>query len=185
MRITYKKEEGGIRQINHGLEYPLALSIYDLRNRENAVKILEHTAGEIQAGIDLEKGPLMKLGLFRLEDGDRLLMVVHHLVMDGVSWRIIFEDLANLMQQYKKGEPLKLPLKSDSYKLWAEKLKEYADSPAFLKEKAYWAGLEATDIAGIEKDFPGDNYQKDTDTVSFALSEERTRQLLTGRAAAF
>ena len=185
LRITFKKEEGIIRQIDHGLEYPLSLSIYDLRNQENAAKSLEVTAGEIQASINLETGPLMKLGLFHLDDGDRLLIVFHHLVIDGVSWRILFEDIANLMQQYKNGEPLSLPPKTDSFKLWAEKLKEYADSPTFLKEKNHWARLETTTIPRIEKDFPGDNYLKDTDTVSFALSEEKTRQLLTEANAAF
>jgi hypothetical protein len=42
---------------------------------------------------DLENGPLFKAVLTHLPESDRLLLVAHHLVVDGVSWRILLEDL--------------------------------------------------------------------------------------------
>ena len=47
----------------------------------------------MQSTFTLERGPLMKLGVFQCADGDHLLIVIHHLVIDGVSWRILLEDL--------------------------------------------------------------------------------------------
>jgi len=48
---------------------------------------------------------------------------------------------------------LELPLKTDSFKIWAEKLVEYANSKSFLEEKAYWAELESHAIEPVKKDF--------------------------------
>ncbi|MCU0289013.1 MAG: condensation domain-containing protein, partial [Acidobacteria bacterium] len=190
LRMTYKKENGEIIQINHGLDYPLSLTRVDLRNRGlNANEIAGEITGQanlIQSGINLETGPLMKLGLFHLDDGDRLLIVIHHLAADGVSWRILFEDLETLFRQHRDQEPLSLPLKTDAFKTWAEKLVVYADSDAFLKEKNYWAGLESLDIPVIERDFPAaGNYRRDEDFLSFRLNEKETEDLLTRANNAF
>jgi bacitracin synthase 3 len=188
LRMTFKEMDGEIIQTNHELGYPLSLDVYDFRNREeeDAKEALEGKAGDIQASIDLEKGPLVKVGLFRLVDGDRLLIVSHHLVIDTVSWRILLEDIERLYRRYQKGGPLELPPKTDSFKLWAEKLSNYADSEEFLKEKPYWKKLESTQIPGIEKEFnEEDNYLKDCDTISIDIGEEETDALLTGVNAAF
>ncbi len=180
LRMSYKEEKGEIVQINHGLDYPFSLDIYDFRNQENSAAALEAKANEIQASIDLETGPLMKLGLFHLDDGDRLLITVHHLVIDGVSLRILLEDIETLYRLYQEGEQLTLPLKTDSFKVWAEKLSEYANSERFLKEKSYWVGLESTNVPPIEKDFQEkDNYRKDAKVLSFSLNEQETNKLLT------
>ncbi|MCU0286176.1 MAG: amino acid adenylation domain-containing protein, partial [Acidobacteria bacterium] len=182
LRATYQKHPGTnefIQEI-HGLDFPISLQEYDLKHQENGVTGFDEKINEIQAGIDLEKGPLMKLGLFHLDDGDRLLIVIHHLVIDGVSWRILFEDIETLYSQYKKGEKALLPPKTDSFKRWAEELKLYAGSKIFLKEKNYWAGIEAALTYEIKKDFPVEaNKEKDTRSVSFTLSEAETALLLT------
>ncbi|UCH98412.1 MAG: amino acid adenylation domain-containing protein [Candidatus Aminicenantes bacterium] len=182
LRMTYNTntQDGEMIQENQGLDYPFSLQVFDYRHSEDAITALESTANRIQAGIDLKTGPLMKLGLFHLEDGDRLLIVVHHLVIDGVSWRILFEDMETLFQQFKKKQPLALPLKSDSFKSWSEKLHHYANSPKFLEEKAYWKELESMVIPPLEKDFPAKgNHKKDEVSLSFNLSEKESRLLLT------
>ena len=185
-RMTFQRktenEKEEIVQINQSLEHPFSLEVYDLRNRENAVKMLDSKVNEIQASIDLEKGPLMKLGLFHLDDGDRLLIVIHHLVIDAVSWRILFEDIETLYQQYKNDRQLELPLKTDSFKLWSEKLSEFANSEAFLKEKTFWKEIESKgiEIPVILKDFEEEsNFIKDSTTLAFTLSEEETESLIT------
>jgi iturin family lipopeptide synthetase B len=180
LRITYLMDDKGTFLFNHGLEYPLSLQVFDLKNRDTALSDLENKANEIQAGIDLEKGPLMKLGLFHLDDGDRLLIAIHHLVIDGVSWRILFEDIDTLYHQLKKGEKPALPAKTDSFKLWSEKLSLYADSQTFLKEKTYWAQLESQAVPAVNKDFSiKDNHVKDTRGLSFTLEKQETQLLLT------
>ncbi|UCH96765.1 MAG: AMP-binding protein, partial [Candidatus Aminicenantes bacterium] len=184
LRNTYHRNPGSgeLIQIGHGLDYPLSLQEFDLKDHENNLEELNTKINEIQASIDLEKGPLMKLGLFHLNDGDRLLIAVHHLVIDGVSWRILFEDIETLYSQYKRGEKLVLPQKTDSFKLWSEKLSAYANSKIFLKEKNYWQKIESVEAPApsIPKDFDvDDNFIKDTVSVSFTLREEETERLLT------
>jgi non-ribosomal peptide synthase protein (TIGR01720 family) len=186
LRTTFKRTNGNIEQETRGLEFPLSLETFDFCGQANGVELLERKTNQIQASINLENGPLMKLGLFYLDHGTRLLVVFHHLVIDGVSWRIIFEDIAALYQQYKNNEPLELPLKTSSYKSWAEKLCDYANSEKLLQEKNYWGEIEATAIPGIKRDFDNDKvYVKDSRRLSFHLSEENTALLLTKVNEAF
>ncbi|HLP58795.1 MAG TPA: amino acid adenylation domain-containing protein, partial [Candidatus Deferrimicrobium sp.] len=179
LRMTYEinKENGEVSQIDHGFDYPLTLEEYEING---PAADLETIAERMQASIDLEKGPMMKLGLFHLKDGDRLLIVIHHLVIDGVSWRILFEDIETLYGQYRRDEKLVLPPKTDSFKNWSEKLSAYANSKSFLKEKNYWQKIEAVEVPLIHKDYEvADNYIKDNGSVSFSLKKEETERLLT------
>jgi amino acid adenylation domain-containing protein/non-ribosomal peptide synthase protein (TIGR01720 family) len=188
LRMTYeiKPGDGNVIQIAHGLDYPLSLEEYDLKNRKTGFQELQTKVNGIQSGIHLEKGPLMKLGLFHLDDGDRLLIAVHHLVIDGVSWRILLEDIETLYRQYKRGQELALPSKTDSFKLWSEKLSVYANSKSFLKEKTYWQKIESVEAPPITKNFEvEENNVKDTRSISFTLGEEETELLLTKVNEAF
>ncbi|MCP5054367.1 MAG: hypothetical protein GY940_44785 [bacterium] len=183
-----KNKTGKILQTGHGPDYPLSLQVYDFRglSDEDSAAQFEAAVHQLQTGIHLETGPLMKLGLIRLDDGHRLLIVIHHLVIDGVSWRILLEDIDTLMRQYKNHRPLELPMKSDSFQLWAETLSHYAHSPGFLKEKSYWRELESIGAPRIEKDFQQEeNYGKDTHTLSFLLGKAETHRLLTQVNRAF
>jgi amino acid adenylation domain-containing protein/non-ribosomal peptide synthase protein (TIGR01720 family) len=182
LRMNYREENGTIIQTCHGIEYPPSLQVFDLRNQDNWRETLLEKANQIQASIDLENGPIMKLGLFHLDDGDRLLIVIHHLVVDGVSWRLLFEDIDTLLQQYKKGEKLQLPQKSNSFKLWAEKLSQYADSEELLNEKTYWSQLVSSAVPRVKKDFDEEsNNLEDEVSLSFSLSEQET-SLALGKA---
>jgi amino acid adenylation domain-containing protein/non-ribosomal peptide synthase protein (TIGR01720 family) len=186
LRLTFSTDHGEIRQFNHGPEYPLSLQIFDWRQQKGGEALLKSTCNKIQAGIDLESGPLMKLALFRLDNGDRLLIVIHHLVMDAVSWRILFGDIESLYQQYLRGEPLELPPKTHSFQTWSEKLRTYANSEPLLQEKEYWRRVAEVEIAEIKKDFNGEeNLLRDKANLSFSLDPEETHYLLTGVHEAF
>ncbi|MCP4157734.1 MAG: non-ribosomal peptide synthetase, partial [bacterium] len=188
LRMTFNEKEGETIQNNHGPEYPFSMEKYDLRGKEKAVVHLEENANRLQGSINLEKGPLLKTALFRLDDGDRLLIILHHLVIDGISWRILLEDLEDLFQQLKtdRNKPLKLPLKTDSFKAWAEALYRYAAGENLRQEKTYWKQLEAAAGTLIKKDFQEENNRvEDTETITFSITEKETRQLLTEVNQAF
>ncbi len=76
----------------------------------DALATLEAVAGEIQAGLDLANGPVFQVAVFHLGHGqrDRLLFVAHHLLIDGLSWRILLEDIQTLYSQLRHNEPLQL-----------------------------------------------------------------------------
>ncbi|WP_339373158.1 condensation domain-containing protein, partial [Paenibacillus elgii] len=108
----------------------------------DAALAVQAKASEIQAGIDLSEGPLMKLALFRCADGDHLLIVIHHLAVDGVSWRILLEDISAGYEEAVLGQPIRLPQKTDSFQSWAQQLAQYAGGPAMEREREYWRQVE-------------------------------------------
>lgn len=101
-------------------------------------RVIEEQCNLLQASIDIKKGPLMKSALFQAYDGEYLFICIHHLVVDGVSWRILLEDFSTVYTQLSKDEELRLPLKTASYPLWAESLIQYGQSYQLLRELDYW-----------------------------------------------
>jgi non-ribosomal peptide synthase protein (TIGR01720 family) len=107
-------------------------------------------------------------------------------VVDGVSWRILLEDIATLQKQYQNKEGLSLPLKTDPYQLWSDRLAEYAKSVSFDLSKVYWQKIEGTEISSIPRDFEdGTRRNMDAAGYTFALSEKDTGDLLTKVNEAF
>ncbi|MCP4217478.1 MAG: amino acid adenylation domain-containing protein, partial [bacterium] len=147
LRMVYRRDARGLRQYNRGTDGKLFhLEVTDFTHLEHdqcREEILE-TASRLQAGFDLEGGPLINLGLFKTQTGDHLLLAVHHLVIDGISWRIIFDDFQQAYLCLTEGKEIKFQDKTDSYKYWASRLKEYADSPEALGELEYWKKIEET-----------------------------------------
>ncbi|MDJ1631181.1 condensation domain-containing protein [Bacillus velezensis] len=95
----------------------------------------------------LDQGPLLHLGVFRQKEADHLLITIHHLIVDGVSWRILLEDLQTAYQQALDGKQIKLPPKSDSYIKYAEELFDISKSKALLEEAAYWDSVMSSETA--------------------------------------
>jgi non-ribosomal peptide synthase protein (TIGR01720 family) len=179
LRMVYRHTPGGWMQQNLGKDQGYALEVIEVPEEEDNRTFIEHCE-RIQSGFDLEKGPLFKVTLFRSPGRDRLFLVAHHLVVDGVSWRILFEDLSTLYHQYLAGEPLALPGKTDSFLYWQEKQVEYAQSDALQSEASYWDALEATPSQPLPLDAPeGNNIRKSACAQSALLSEEATDRLIT------
>jgi amino acid adenylation domain-containing protein/non-ribosomal peptide synthase protein (TIGR01720 family)/FkbM family methyltransferase len=189
LRMVFRKQEVGIVQENPGIgDLSLDIDEQDLTKEADPETSLSQTAGALQASIDLEAGPLLKLGLYHMNDGDRLLMVIHHLVTDGVSWRVLFEDLAQLLALHREGKPLTLPPKSDSFQTWAQALDHYARQPRLLAELPYWLEIKkkAAKAFVLPRDFPGGSNQvRDIASQSFSLTKEETNGLLTDAHNAF
>jgi hypothetical protein len=103
----------------------------DLRNVPAGVcrSVIEASAASLQRGFDLGKGPLFRVAFFDCGDplASRLLVIAHHLVVDGVSWRILLEDLETALVQASRGDPVLLPAKTSSYRQWAEQTSAHAE----------------------------------------------------------
>jgi amino acid adenylation domain-containing protein/non-ribosomal peptide synthase protein (TIGR01720 family) len=133
----------------------------------------------IQSGFDLEEGPLFRVCLVRDKAGDLLLLAAHHLVMDGVSWRILLEDLILLYGQSVAGMPVALPLKTDSFRYWQQMLQGYSVSRTLAREDAYWRDVCSEKVDALPVDYPeGSNLEQDIATVSFTLDQRWTGLLL-------
>ncbi|WP_085691694.1 MULTISPECIES: non-ribosomal peptide synthetase [unclassified Pseudomonas] len=152
-----------------------------------SVEQLQQAASEAQRSLDLEHGPLMRAMLAALPDGSqRLLLVIHHLAVDGVSWRVLLEDLQQAYQTLAAGQPLQLPAKTTSYKAWAERLQTYAAAPALQQQLGYWQAQ----LQGASEMLPCDNPQgsrqlKHAASVSTRLDVASTRRLLQDCSVAY
>ncbi|MFJ4454606.1 amino acid adenylation domain-containing protein [Pseudomonas sp. NPDC089392] len=159
-----------------------------LRQRNLAVlDQLDAAGNEVQASLNLEHGPLLRAELFDFADGQqRLLLVVHHLVVDGVSWRVLLEDLQEAYQQLLNGQAVNLPAKTTPVKAWAERLAAYANSPALQVQRDYWLQALAGDNAELPRDNPqGSLVNTHARTAATRLDAERTAKLLKQAPAAY
>ncbi|NER59952.1 amino acid adenylation domain-containing protein, partial [Pseudomonas sp. MAFF212428] len=146
---------------------------------------LEQLCEQAQRSLDLEHGPLLRALLVSLADGrQRLLLVAHHLVIDGVSWRILFDDLQSAYQQCLAGQPVQLPARTSSLQAFAHALREHAQGAA-AGEMDYWLQQHQA----IAADLP--DAQRVTDApaqvalLDAHLDSGRTRRLLQQAPAAY
>ncbi|WP_434156468.1 surfactin non-ribosomal peptide synthetase SrfAB [Bacillus subtilis] len=183
LRMVYREGQEDVIQYNRGLEAASAqLEVIQIEGQAADYEDrIEREAERLQSSIDLQEGGLLKAGLFQAEDGDHLLLAIHHLVVDGVSWRILLEDFAAVYTQLEQGNEPVLPQKTHSFAEYAERLQDFANSKAFLKEKEYWRQLEEQAVAAkLPKDREsGDQRMKHTKTIEFSLTAEETEQLTT------
>jgi non-ribosomal peptide synthase protein (TIGR01720 family) len=113
-------------------------------------------AAQTQTSLDLVNGPLARVLVFTREPArpQLLLMVIHHLAVDGVSWRILLEDLQQAYQQRASGLPIHLPAKTSSFKDWAERLVAYANSSEIEAEQGYWLTSQRAQVPHLPLDIP-------------------------------
>jgi len=157
------------------------IDLSNLLESNHQSSMVESIAEQLQASLNLAKGPMIRVALFDLgtQQNSRLLIVIHHLVMDGVSWQILLEDLHTAYLHLSQGNTLKLPFKTTSFKYWAEKLLEHAKSEEMQQELNYWLTVVNSDFSPIPVDYPeGANIEHSAEIVSASLSVEETNTLL-------
>ncbi|HYP02720.1 MAG TPA: amino acid adenylation domain-containing protein, partial [Pyrinomonadaceae bacterium] len=184
LNLRFVQTEYGWQQSNAAHEGETPFQRFDLSAHADAEQAaaIERIADELQASLNISQGPLMRVALFDLGGGKpgRLLTLIHHLAVDGVSWRILLEDLLNVYRQLSRGERVKLPPKTTSFKQWAERLTLHAESEAVRGELDYWlAQSERQASSPLPIDFrTGDNTRASASVVSIALNAEETDVLL-------
>jgi non-ribosomal peptide synthase protein (TIGR01720 family) len=181
LRMVYRMQDGHITQYNRAAEGELLeFKVIEIAGEEDCAARIEKEANSVQSGINLTEGPLLKLRLFKTPKGDHLLITVHHLVIDGVSWRIILEDFASGYMQALQGEPIVFQEKTHSFKDWAEKLHAYAAGEAAAKEAEYWKNVCSEEIPLLPRDIADKDADrvKDSEDIVIILSEEETEILL-------
>jgi non-ribosomal peptide synthase protein (TIGR01720 family) len=183
LRMNFTLDESGWKALNSDLsdETPLWwIDLADVPEHERMSK-LDETASALQASINLTTGPLVRAVVFQFgqDEPSRLLLIVHHLVTDGVSWRILIEDLETAYEQLSRGQAAQFPPKSTSFKQWASSLTEYAQSNELRQELSYWLEQSAKRTLSFSVDFQqGPNSEASAQTVSVSLGEEDTKSLL-------
>jgi len=128
---------------------------------------------DAQRSLNLERGPLLRAVLVNgPNQPQQLLLAIHHLVVDGVSWRVLLDDLQSAYRQQK------LPEKTSALRDWAARLQAYAVSEP-LREELQWWQAQLVGDGELPVDHPqGRNQQAQAHTLSVRLDQQRTRQLL-------
>ncbi|RJS52818.1 non-ribosomal peptide synthetase [Bacillus subtilis] len=183
LRMVYRNDGRRWIQINQGIHesqlYSLRTS--DLSQSESGWETqIKQEVADLQQSINLQEGPLLHAALFKTLTGDYLFLAIHHLVVDGVSWRILLEDLSAGYQQAAAGQTIQLPPKTDSYQEYARRIQEYAQSSKLIREEAYWRGVEEQQAAELPYEIPHHvniDFSK-RDSLSFSLTEADTAVLL-------
>ena len=147
---------------------------------------VEAVCDAAQGSLNLETGPLLRAVLMDLADGSqRLFLAIHHLVVDGVSWRVLLEDLQRACEQLQNAQPVKLAAKTSPFKAWAEHLQTYA-SEALQPELHWWTEQLADVNADLPCDRPdGGLHNAQALSVETRLDADLTRQLLQQAPAAY
>ena len=77
----------------------------------------------------------------------QLALIIHHLAVDGVSWRILLEDLNIAWAQHHSGQPVALPAAGTSFARWASLLAEHAHRPEVVGQAEAWRQVAAIPAA--------------------------------------
>nr|BAW32324.1 nonribosomal peptide synthetase [uncultured Candidatus Entotheonella sp.] len=189
LRLRYEATPAGWTQIYSPVEEEAPLHVIDLAGHLDGAwqAVLETEAATQQTQLHLETGSLIQVVLFTLGERlpARLLIIIHHLMVDTVSWPIILEDLGHAYEQLARGEAVTLPPKTNSFKRWAESLNTYATTAELEREFAYWLDVLSRDMPALPVNHPaagGDRNGLNTvasgQTISVTLDAMTTEQLL-------
>ncbi|SKD97324.1 Probable peptide synthetase NRP [Mycobacteroides abscessus subsp. massiliense] len=117
-------------------------------------------------------------------DSRQLALMIHHLAVDGVSWRILLEDLNIAWAQHHGGQPVQLPAGGTSFARWAALLDEHARSQDVVATADAWREVAAVPAA-LPAVMPGLDTYATAKTLSVSLDADTTRELLSEVPAAF
>jgi amino acid adenylation domain-containing protein/non-ribosomal peptide synthase protein (TIGR01720 family) len=145
-------------------------------------KFFEDQGSRLKMKLGFVNAPLLGVGVYHNAETkeSHFLMSVHHLVIDLVSWRILFEDIETLLTQFRNGSELKLPDKTDSYKFWMERSANYAGTYALEQQRSYWEYQQGTitDSLPIKKPL-GKNTIGNSSIIDLTLDKDQTTKLKT------
>ena len=166
------------------------------RDSENAERVLwtcelsreddlDSLSDEAQRSLNIDTGPLLRVVHARLPSGEaRLLLAIHHLAVDGVSWRVLLEDLQLAYRQLAAGKSVALADKTASFQAWSQSLSTLARSSELQQQLPYWQGLNAAD-AILPGDASVESRVGDSETLHLSLDALNTRRLLSEAPAAY
>ncbi len=183
LRLRFEQSESGWRQYHAEADEPISFTNCDLTSvpESEQSKVIEATAAKAQTELNLTAGPVLRVIYFDLGEGRpaRLMLVCHHLVVDGVSWRILLADLQQAYRSLADGESVQLPPKSSSFQQWSQALTEYAGSEELAQQIDYWQKAERKHVRSLPRDYEdGENLVSSTQTVVVGLGRPNTEALL-------
>src|SRR5205085_119935 len=161
LRLRFERKSRGWEQTNVARETHDVFRRVDLSSLDPEAQTaeIERAANEAQSSLNLGEGPIIRAVYFDLGVGrpHRLLVVIHHLAVDGVSWRILLDDMGQAHEQLRRGDGVELPQKTLSFRRWSELLGAHAQSAAVRQEMEYWTAEHRRKVGKLPVDCTGEN----------------------------
>lgn len=181
LRLRFERGADDWFQVNSGAvsESPFSSLDFSALAHDELDAAVETAIETAQSAIDLAAGALLQVTL--IEQGanrpNLILITVHHLAVDVVSWRILLEDFQSLYEQLSEGRRPRLAPKTTAFKHWAERLAAHAGTGAFAEDARYW--LDQFRGHALPVDFDGgQNTLASARVVTSTLGQDETRALL-------
>ena len=178
LRLRFVHDGIGWRQFNAEREGDVPFLRVDLAGFSEAEerRAIEITARDWQSSLNLSEGPLIRVIYFDAgpSKAGRLLLIVHHLAVDAVSWRILVEDLETAYRQASEGREIRLAPKTTSFRQWAERLLAYAGSDEARRAADYWLSNKWLEIGTL----PTDRESRSDSEASSATHSEASASMV-------
>jgi amino acid adenylation domain-containing protein/non-ribosomal peptide synthase protein (TIGR01720 family) len=162
LRANYKNNKQHIHSLSDTEVY---FKEFHFEKENEILKITK----KLSKSFNLSKIPLIKFVLMVSKEKSYLYIVAHHLIIDGVSWRILMEDLVTLINNGK------LPLKTDSFITYSKRLHEYKNE--IKNEKPFWEE-KCIDFQLKVDNKIKNRVMKNQKSLSFDFNESITKDLL-------
>ncbi|HSK45712.1 MAG TPA: amino acid adenylation domain-containing protein, partial [Candidatus Binatia bacterium] len=189
LRLRFAQTSSGWRQIYSDQVSPATIVRADHIFSEAEIR---KAAEKLQGSLDIAHGPLLGAMYFPMgtetagKEEARLLLTVHHLAIDGVSWRLLLEDVEIAYWALQESKQIVLPSPTASYKAWSSALAAYAERPEVRAQIDCWRSAPDVTAAELPVDHAsGLNIEESTETVMATLTAEQTELLLRQVPAAF
>src|SRR5690625_3442380 len=134
-----------------------------------------------QSSLDLSESSLIKVIYIKLPDGnkDKLIFILHHLIVDGLSWRILAEDIEEIYTNLQNEERINMQ-PTASYRLWSEEINDIieTDSDSFKKDRIFLSNFTLPSTNILVDNYEGNNLIKNEMMFLDSLSKEETGRLL-------
>jgi amino acid adenylation domain-containing protein/non-ribosomal peptide synthase protein (TIGR01720 family) len=183
LRSTFQESPAGWQQVIGDPRDDIPVSWKDLSGTPagSEAEAIEQAATEVQASLDIRRGPIFRVAYLDLGEGrtDRILITIHHLAVDGVSWGILLEDFQEAYRQLIQAGRARLSPKTSSFRLWSLRLRDYASGETLREEASYWSDLCTRTVPMLPVDFSeGVNTEDSAKSVRISLTSEETSALL-------
>ncbi|MBL7481681.1 non-ribosomal peptide synthetase [Legionella bononiensis] len=139
---------------------------------------------QLQAGLNIQNGPLISAALVPMAEGtkDLLFLVIHHLVVDTVSWHLIINDLELIYKAKLAGVDADLPSKTSSFYDWVLALETYKNSWSCKLQNNFWHSIVQSDKLLKSREEKNNQLQYSAASCSLSLGKKVTQTL--GKALA-
>ncbi|MCP4178297.1 MAG: non-ribosomal peptide synthetase, partial [bacterium] len=179
LRLNYNPKKNVMFYNNSHLENEFVIEEHIInKSNNNLASYVQDLYHQIKNSFNITNTLLIKAAIIKESNSNSLFITAHHLLIDGVSWRLLLEDFQKIYNSLKKEQQIKLPKKTASLKDWYNKLQSYSQDNKLNEEINHWEKSNNSKFQ-ISPDYLIDKWMvKDLEKTFIKLNEDQTDFLL-------